>query len=146
MFESFLDLVVLGELFVFCVGGVNELAEVKKCLMIGVAPIPDLGVDLVLRLGVGRLALELVEKKRILIDLHLKLGSIGEELRVHFGGVVVHEAHAAATIGRIDCVRGTWLLVDGIHLGPELVDLIGEGLDGLLVSSGLMVPCCCMRE
>ena len=49
--------------------------------MIGVAPIPDLGVDLLLRLGVGRLALELVEKIRILIDLRLELIAIDDELR-----------------------------------------------------------------
>ena len=61
-FECFLDLVVLGELVVFFMGRVDQLAKVEKCLMIGVAPIPDLGVDSLLRLGVGRLALELVEK------------------------------------------------------------------------------------
>ena len=41
-----------------------------------IAPIPDLGVDVVFRLEVGWQALHLVEKKRILIDFQLELGSI----------------------------------------------------------------------
>ena len=71
--ERLLDLVVLGGLVVFCLGRIDELAQVENGLMVGVAPITDLGVDSFLRLGVGRLALELVEKERILIDLHLEL-------------------------------------------------------------------------
>jgi hypothetical protein len=41
-----------------------------------------------------RLAFELVEEERILIDLHLKLSSIAGELRVKLGGVGAHVSAA----------------------------------------------------
>ena len=55
--QSFLDLGVRREFVVFRGGGVNELAKLENCFVIGVAPVADVGVDFILRLGVGRLAL-----------------------------------------------------------------------------------------
>ena len=53
------------------------------------------------------------------------------ELRVEHGGVVAHELVPPPTLG-----NRVHLLVAGIHLGPKLVDLVVDVLDGLLQLPG----------
>ena len=127
--DGLLDFGVGGEVVIFLGRRVGKRSKIQEGLVVGFAPISDLGIDLVFRFRIGLLALELVEPGRLLADLGLELISIEHELVVLFLGVS----------GRQPTPKPRNLchpLAGQIDLRLHLIELVFKALDGLFVLLG----------